>query len=148
MNQKNQHKKILSFFSLHGIKMEQKALIFDKQCINKNAFYKNKRPINTDKIEIGRIMLSKKDSYGKKGSFKYIIGYINKTDAFPVPLCITLPQMNGYVKYFNDNKCMNLLIHDEELFKKYSEIWDKISNLLKKGLVSELVYEINTLTLR
>ena len=31
-------------------------------------------------------MLSKKDSDGKKGSFKYFIGY--KTDAFPVQLCI------------------------------------------------------------
>ena len=29
------------FFSLHGIKMNEKAMIFDKQCINKNAFHKN-----------------------------------------------------------------------------------------------------------
>ena len=25
-----------------------------------------------------------------------------------------LPQMNGYVKYFNENKCMNLLVHHKE----------------------------------
>ena len=42
-------------------------------------------------------MLSKKDSHGKKGSFKYFIEYINETDAFPVPLCIKLCQLNGYV---------------------------------------------------
>ena len=49
--------------------------------------------------------------------------------------------MNGYVKYFSDNKCMNLLVHDEELLKKYNEIWDKISNLFKKGFNSKPVYD-------
>ena len=58
----------------------------------------------------------------KKGSFKYFIEYINETDAFPVPLCIKLPQMNGYVKYFDsNNKCFNLLIHDKEWLKKCNE---------------------------
>ena len=29
----------------------------------------------------------------------------------------------GYVKYFvSNNKCMNLLVHDEELLKKHNEI--------------------------
>ena len=107
----------ITFFSLHDIKMEQKALIFDRQCINKNAFQKHKRPISIDKVEIRKIVLSKKDSYGKKGSLKYFIGHTNENDAFPVPLCIKLPQMNGYVKYFNDNKCMNLLVHDKKLSK-------------------------------
>ena len=74
--------------------MGEKAMIFDKQCINKIAFYENKRPINIiiianivniDKVEIKRITLSKKDSSGKKGSFKYFIGFINETDPFPVP---------------------------------------------------------------
>ena len=46
--------------------MKQKALIFHKQCINKNAFHKNKTPINIDKVKIRRIVLSKKESYGKK----------------------------------------------------------------------------------
>ena len=76
----------------------------------------------------------------KKVSFKCFIGYINETDAFPIPLRIKIPQMNGYVKYFNDNKCMNLLVHDDEILKKYNKIWDKISNLLKKGINSERVY--------
>ena len=50
-------------------------------------------------------------------------------------------QMNGYVKYFNDNKCMNLLIYDKVLLKKHNEIWDKISSVLKIGFDSELVYD-------
>ena len=84
--------------------------------------------------------MSKKDLYCKKGSFKYFIGHIDEIDAFPVPLCIKIPQMNGYVKYFNDEKCMNLLVPDKELLKRYNEIWYKISNLLKKGFDSETVY--------
>ena len=61
-----------------------------KQCINNNAFYKNKRPISIDKVEAKRIVLSKIDSYGEKGTFKYFIGYINDTDAFPIPFCIKI----------------------------------------------------------
>ena len=68
--------------------------------------------------EIKRIMLPEKDSYDKKGSFKYFIEYINEVDAFPVPLCIKRPQMNGCIKYFDNNdKCINLLVHDKELLK-------------------------------
>ena len=39
--------------------------------------------------------------------------------------------MNGYVKYLNDDKCMNLLVHHKELLKAYNEISGKIGNLLK-----------------
>ena len=42
---------------------------------------------------------------------------------------------------------MNLLVHDKELLKKYNEIWNKISNLLKKGLIRKQCI-INTLKLR
>ena len=59
--------------------MELKALIFGKQCINKNVFHENKRPTSIDKVEIKRIVLSKKDSD------------VNETDAFSLPLCIKLP---------------------------------------------------------
>ena len=53
----------------------------------------------------------------KKGSFKFFIGYIIETNAFPIPLYIKLLQMNGYIKYFNDNKYMNILFHDKKLLK-------------------------------
>ena len=63
-------------------------------------------------------MFSKKDSCCKKCSFECFTGYEVETHAFPLSLCIKIPQMNGYVKYFNDNKCMNLLSHDREFLKK------------------------------
>ena len=62
--------------------MEQKALTFGDDCINKNAFHKNERPINTDEVDIRRIVLSSKYSYGNNSSFKYFIGYINIGNIF------------------------------------------------------------------
>ena len=44
-------------------------------------------------------------------------GYISETNAFLIPLCLKLSQINGCVRYFNDNKFMNLLVHDKELLK-------------------------------
>ena len=63
--------------------------------------------------------MSEKEPYGKKGLFKYFIAYISETNAFPIPLCTKLPQMNGYVKYSDSNKkYMNFLVEDKELLKK------------------------------
>ena len=73
----------------------------------------------------------------KKGLFKYFIGYVIN---YIKLLCMTLSQMDEYVKYFNDNKCMNLLVHDKEFPKIFNAVWDKISILLKKGVDSELVH--------
>ena len=39
-----------------------------------------------------------------RGLFKSFFGYISKTNAFIIPLYIKIPQINVYVKYFNDNK--------------------------------------------
>ena len=44
--------------------MEEKVLIFGKQCVNKNAFHKNKRSISIDKVDTKRIVLSKNNLYG------------------------------------------------------------------------------------
>ena len=111
--------------------MEQKFIIFGDQYINKNAFHKDKKTISIAKVGIKRIVLSKNDSYGKKGSFKYFIGYIT---THIKPLCIKLPKVNEYVKYLDrNNNCMIFLVCDEELLKKSNEIWDKINNLLKRS---------------
>ena len=47
--------------------MEQKALTFGEDCINKNVFHKNKRRINIDEIYIRRIVLYSKHSYDNIG---------------------------------------------------------------------------------
>ena len=105
--------------------MEQEAVYFRQNGITKSAFHKNKKPINVNEVDIKEIVLSHKKSYSKD-SFKYFIGDRHKGNDFLSPLYIKLPQMNVYVKYFVHNKCINLLVNDREIFKKYLEIWDKI----------------------
>ena len=40
--------------------------------------------------------------------------------------------MNGYIKYFDDGgKNMSFVTNDEEIYKKYNEIWEVVKKLLK-----------------
>ena len=102
--------------------MEQEAVYFGENGIIKSVFHKNKKPIKINEVDIEEIVLSHKISYSKD-SFKYFVGYIHRGNAFPSPLCVKLPQMNGYAKCFDkNNKFINLLVNDKEILKKYSEI--------------------------
>ena len=57
-------------------------------------------------------------------------GYL-KNDVIQ-PLCVILPQMSGYIKYFDDGgKNMSFVTDDKEVYKKYNEIWEVIRKLLK-----------------
>ena len=51
---------------------------------------------------------------GKRIKKKYIIGY---NDDVTRPIRIFLPEMNGYVKCFDDNKTMSFLADDKEFLK-------------------------------
>ena len=48
--------------------------------------------------------------------------------------------MSAYRKYFDETKYMSFLIKDDELLKKYNEIWEKVKNIIKKEFDSEPVY--------
>ena len=56
--------------SLSGIKMSGKNIIFDDKKINKSNFYKNKKlyykNFNIYDIDVDKILISKKEPYGKK----------------------------------------------------------------------------------
>ena len=71
-----------------------------------------------NEVDIKRISLSNKKSYGKD-SFKYSIGYRHEGNACPSKIL----QMNGYAKYFDKNsKYINHLVKDEKILKKYLKI--------------------------
>ena len=59
------------------------------------------------------------------------------------PLCIILPQMSGWIKYFeNGGKNMSFKIEDDSVYLKYNEIWNKIKQLLGGiKLFSEPIYD-------
>ena len=84
-----------------------------------------------DNIDINKILVSNKFSFGKR-NFKYFIGY---KDAIKIrPLCILLPNMSAYRKDFDKAKCMSFLIKNENLLEKYNSIWKKVSNIIKKRI--------------
>ena len=61
---------------------------------------------------------------------KYFCGYLNN-DVIQ-PLCVILPQMSGYIKYFDDGgKNMSFVTDDEEVYEKYNKIWEVVRKLLK-----------------
>ena len=65
-------------------------------------------------------------------------GYLN--DDVVQPLCVILPQMNGYIKYFEDGaKNMSFITDDKEAYAKYNEIWNVIKRLLKVKFTVNLI---------
>ena len=67
--------------------------------VNKKELQKSKQPINLDLVNIDQIVISDKFKHSDDG-FKYFIGY--KEGEIVKPLCIILPQMSGYIKYFEN----------------------------------------------
>ena len=51
--------------------------------------------------------------------------------------------MIGFVKCFDGNQTMPFKINDDNLLKKYTKIWKRISSLMDIDLDSELVYGDN-----
>ena len=116
--------------------MSGKSINFDDKKINKSNFYKNKKLFKIGYIDVNKILVSKKESYGTKNSLKYL--YYDD-DAIR-PLCVKLPQMIGYVKHFDSNKIMSFTVIDNKLLKKYTKIWERVSSLINTKYDSEPVY--------
>ena len=104
--------------------MSEKSIKFGYEKVNKRSAYKNKKPSKVEDIDTNKILVSKKELYGKeKKLFRYIIGY-NDDDVIR-PLCIRLLQMVGYVKYFDNNKTMSFNATDNRLLRTHKKIWEK-----------------------
>ena len=123
---------------LLSIRMSEKTLKFDNIRVNKKEFHKSKQPIDLDLVNVDQIVVSDKFKHSDDG-FKYFIGY--KEGEIVKPLCIILPQMSGYIKYFeNGGKNMSFVIKDDDVLDKYNEIWDKIKEKLNIKFHSMPVY--------
>ena len=119
--------------------MSGKTLKFNNIRLNKKEFQKSKEPIDLMSANVDQIVVSDKFKHNNEG-FKYFIGY--QEGEIVKPLCIILPQMSGYIKYFeNGGKNMSFLIKDDEVWEKYEQIWDVIKNKLGIKFHSEPVYE-------
>ena len=119
--------------------MSEKTLKFDNIRVNKKEFHKSKQPIDLDLVNVDQIVVSDKFKHSDDG-FKYFIGY--KEGEIVKPLCIILPQMSGYIKYFeNGGKNMSFLIKNDRVLDKYNTISDKIKETLNIKFHSMPVYD-------
>ena len=92
-----------------------------------------------DSVKVDQIVVSAKFKHSDDG-FKCFIGY--KESKIVKLLCIILPQMTGYMKYFeNRGKNMSFVIKDDDVLDKCNEIWDTIKGMLNIKLHSAPVYD-------
>ena len=89
-------------------------------------------------VIVDQIVVSDKFKHNNE-DFQYFIGY--QEGRIIKSLCIILPQMSGYIKYFeNGGKNISFLIKDDKVQDKYNENWDGIKNKLGIKSDSEPVY--------
>ena len=106
----------------------QKIKFGDKE-VDKKTFYSSKEAILLDSVDLSKIVVSSKWKLNDT-TYKYFCGYLN-SDVIKL-LCVILPQMNGYIKYFDDGgKNMSKVSYDEKVYEKYDEIWNVVKGLLK-----------------
>ena len=109
--------------------MSSQEIKFGDKKVDKREFYLFQKAISLDSVVLDKIVVSNKWKTNDK-TCKYICGYLDKD--IIQPLCVILPQMNRYIKYFDDRaKNMSFITEDEKIYKKYNEIWDAIKKLLK-----------------
>ena len=109
--------------------MSLRKIKFGNKEVNKKEFYSSKQALSLDSVYLNKIVVSKKRIINDT-TYKYVCGYLNNDTI--QPLCVILPQMDGYIKYFDDGgKNMSFVTNDEKIYEKYNEIWEVIRNLLK-----------------
>ena len=105
--------------------MSAKTLKLADIVVNKKEFHASKQAIDLSLIDTDKIVVFDKFKHSDNDS-KYFIGYLDyHDDNINRPLCIILPQMSGYIKYFDDGrKNMSFKIENEGVYLEYNEIWN------------------------
>ena len=113
--------------------MSGDSINFNDKKILKNDVYNNKFFLNIYDIDVNKILVSKKEPYGKNNSFTYFIWY-NDKDVIR-PLRLRLSQMTDNIKNFKENKSqknkfkenitMSFRVKYKKLLKNYNKIKKK-----------------------
>ena len=131
--------------------MTKKTLKFNNIKVNKKKFHMSKEPINLMSVSIDQVVVSDKfsnnsnknnndNNNNNNDGLWYFIGY--QEGEIVKPLCIILPQMSRYIKYFEyGGMNMSFLIKDGEVWEKYKQIWNLIKNKLGIRFHSLLVHD-------
>ena len=103
--------------------MSEKTLKFNNIRVNKKEFHKSKQPID---LNVDQIVVVSEYKEGETVK----------------PLSIILPQMSGYIKYFeNGCKNMSFSIKDDDVLDKCNQIWNKIKTEFNLKFHSMPVYD-------
>ena len=109
--------------------MSSRKIKFGDKEVDKKEFYSSKQAISLDSVDLSKIVVSNKWKINDTTD-KYLCEYLNN-DVIQ-PLCVILPRMNGYIKYFDDGgKIISFVTDDEEIYEKYNEIWEVVRKLSK-----------------
>ena len=109
--------------------MNSQKIKFGDKDVDKKEFYSSKRAILLSSVDLSKIVPSSKWKINDT-TCKYLCGYLDED--IVRPLCVILPQMSGYIKYFDDGaKNMSFMTVDKKIYSKYDEIWDVVKKLLK-----------------
>ena len=128
-------------------KMANENLTLGNIEIGKKKFYRYKSPVLLRDVEIEKVLVSNKISFGEK-NYKYFIGYLYNDNRVKL-LHIIFPKTSGYVKsYDGQTKWMYFLIEDDKLLEKHNTIWDTVSAHIKREFDSDPFYKKNFLNIK
>ena len=98
--------------------------------VSKKEFCESKKAVKLGVVDVNNKIVSN-EIKGNNETSKVFIGYLDDISGIVTPLCIILPQMSGWIKYFEDGgKNMSFKIEDDEVHIKYNSIWNKIKEFL------------------
>ena len=101
--------------------MGKEILTVDVIEIEKNKFCCHRTFILLKDVDIEKVLVSNKISFGEK-NYKCFFGYLYNDNKVK-PLQIMLPKRSTYVKsYDGQTKWMYFLIEDDDLLKKFNTI--------------------------
>ena len=105
--------------------------------LNKKEFHRSKQAIYLNQVETNKIVIS--DEFKLDDGVKNFIGY--KNGEIVRPLCIILPQMSGFIKYFENNEKNMSFLADDDVILKYNKVQKKIEKLVGVEFDSQPVYD-------
>ena len=100
--------------------MSFKKINFGDKEVDKKKFYSSKEAILLDSVDLSEIVVSSRYKINDT-TYKFFCGYLNNNSI--TLLCVILPQVDRYIKYFDDaGKNMSFITDNVKIYEKYNKI--------------------------
>ena len=90
--------------------MTAQGIKFGDIVVDKKEFYSSKRTLFLGDVDLAKIVVSNKWKINEN-TCKYYVGYCK--DELVRSLCLIMPQMSEYIKYFDDGGKNMLFVSDD-----------------------------------